>query len=83
MRHEPACHVIRLAIELAEHVIAPQIVSMYPNYLQSPQITPRPARRASPVSDMPEDLARRDNAAIAHVASLRPVNADEANLAAT
>ena len=34
-----------------------------------------------PVTDTPEDLARRDNAAIAHVASLLPVNADEANLA--
>jgi len=29
-----------------------------------------------------EDVARRDLAAIAHVASLRPANADEAHLAA-
>lgn len=34
-----------------------------------------------PVTDTPEDLARRDNAAIAHVASLLPANADEAHLA--
>jgi hypothetical protein len=36
----------------------------------------------APVSDTPEDLARRDNAAIAQVAALLPANADEANLAA-
>ena len=35
----------------------------------------------APVTDTPEDLARRDNAAIAQVASLLPANADEANLA--
>ena len=35
-----------------------------------------------PVTDTPEDLGRRDNAAIAQVACLMPVNADEANLAA-
>jgi hypothetical protein len=35
-----------------------------------------------PVTDAPEDLARRDNAAIALVASLLPATADEANLAA-
>jgi hypothetical protein len=34
-----------------------------------------------PVTDTPEDLARRDNAAIAHEAWLLPVDADEANLA--
>src|SRR5439155_1630930 len=34
------------------------------------------------VSDTPEDLARRDNAAIAQVACLLPANADEADLAA-
>ncbi len=36
----------------------------------------------APVTDTPEALAHRDNAAIAHVASLLPGNADEANLAA-
>jgi hypothetical protein len=36
----------------------------------------------APVSDAPEDLAHRDNAAIAQVACLLPANADEANLAA-
>ena len=35
-----------------------------------------------PVIDSPEDLARRDNAAIAHVASLLPATADEASVAA-
>jgi hypothetical protein len=35
-----------------------------------------------PVSDAPEDLARRDHAAIAQVASMLPANAGEANLAA-
>jgi hypothetical protein len=35
-----------------------------------------------PVTDRPEDLARRDNATIAQIACLLPVNADEANLAA-
>jgi hypothetical protein len=35
-----------------------------------------------PATDTPENLTRRDNAAIAHVASLLPVNADEANIAA-
>ena len=35
-----------------------------------------------PVTDSPEDRARRDNAAIAAVACLLPANADEANLAA-
>jgi hypothetical protein len=35
-----------------------------------------------PVTDAPEDLAHRDNAAIAMVASLLPANADETNLAA-
>ena len=35
-----------------------------------------------PLSDTPEDLAHRDHAAIAHVASLLPGNADEAHLAA-
>jgi hypothetical protein len=35
-----------------------------------------------PVSDSPEDRVRRDNAAIAMVASLLPANADEANIAA-
>jgi hypothetical protein len=35
-----------------------------------------------PVTDTQEDEARRDLAAIAHVASLLPANADEANLAA-
>ncbi len=35
-----------------------------------------------PITDTPEDLARRDNAAIAQVASLLPANADEATLAA-
>ena len=34
------------------------------------------------VSDTPEDHARRDNAAIAHVACLHPANADEADMAA-
>jgi hypothetical protein len=40
-------------------------------------------RTLPPVSDAPEDLVRRDNAAIAKVASLLPANADEALLAAT
>jgi hypothetical protein len=35
-----------------------------------------------PVTDAPEDLVHRDNAAIAMVASLLPANADETNLAA-
>jgi hypothetical protein len=35
-----------------------------------------------PASDAPEDIARRDNAAIAHVACLLPANTDEADLAA-
>jgi hypothetical protein len=35
-----------------------------------------------PVTDSPEDVARRDNAAIATIASLLPANGDEANLAA-
>lgn len=34
-----------------------------------------------PVSDTPEDIAHRDNAIIALIASLLPANADEANLA--
>jgi hypothetical protein len=36
----------------------------------------------SPITDAPEDLVHRDNAAIAMVASLLPANADEVNLAA-
>jgi hypothetical protein len=36
-----------------------------------------------PVTDTPEDLVRRDNAAIALVAALFPATADEASLAAT
>jgi hypothetical protein len=36
---------------------------------------------APPVTDSPEDLVRRDSAAIAQVASLLPANADEADLA--
>jgi hypothetical protein len=35
-----------------------------------------------PVSDSPEDLARRDNAVIAQIACLLPANGDEAELAA-
>jgi hypothetical protein len=35
-----------------------------------------------PIADTPDDVARRDNAAIAQVASLRPANADEASIAA-
>ena len=35
-----------------------------------------------PVTDSLEDLARRDNAAIAQVAALLPATADEASLAA-
>jgi hypothetical protein len=35
-----------------------------------------------PIADTPEDEARRDLAAIAHVASLLPANAEEAHLAA-
>jgi hypothetical protein len=35
-----------------------------------------------PITDTPEDEARRDNAAMAAVAALLPVNADEAELAA-
>jgi hypothetical protein len=35
-----------------------------------------------PLADTPEDLARRDNAAIAEAASLLPINASEAALAA-
>jgi hypothetical protein len=35
-----------------------------------------------PVTKSPEDLVRRDNAAIAQVACLLPANADEANIAA-
>jgi hypothetical protein len=35
-----------------------------------------------PVDDTPEALAQRDNAAIAHVASMLPANADEADIAA-
>ena len=35
------------------------------------------------VSDAPDGIVSRDNAAIAHVAALQPANADEANLAAT
>jgi hypothetical protein len=35
-----------------------------------------------PVVDTPEEIARRDNAAIAQVAAMLPANADEANLAA-
>ena len=37
---------------------------------------------APPVTDSPEDLIRRDSAAIAQVAALLPANADEADLAA-
>jgi hypothetical protein len=36
----------------------------------------------APVTDTPEARVHRDNAAIAHVASMLPANADEANLAA-
>jgi hypothetical protein len=36
----------------------------------------------SPVTDSPEDLIRRDNAAIAQIACVLPANADEANIAA-
>ncbi|HEX3405000.1 MAG TPA: hypothetical protein VHT74_32200, partial [Acetobacteraceae bacterium] len=36
----------------------------------------------APVNDTPEALARRDNAAIADVASMLPANASEAALAA-
>ncbi|HXA26082.1 MAG TPA: hypothetical protein VNW90_27690 [Acetobacteraceae bacterium] len=36
-----------------------------------------------PITDSPEDLVRRDNAAMAQVAALLPAGADEANLAAT
>jgi hypothetical protein len=44
---------------------------------------PHPPRLApAAITDTPEDLVRRDNAAMAHVAAL-PVNADEASLAAT
>ena len=35
-----------------------------------------------PANDTPEDTARRDRAAMAHVASLRPADPEEANLAA-
>ena len=35
-----------------------------------------------PAVDTPEEIARRDNAAIAQVAAMLPANADEANLAA-
>ena len=35
-----------------------------------------------PVTDSPEDRIRRDNAAIAQVASMLPANAEEANIAA-
>ncbi len=62
---------------------------------EQPDPTPRLSRdacyqivhtlRASlppPVTDTPGDASRRDNAAIAHVASLLPANTDEANLAA-
>jgi hypothetical protein len=35
----------------------------------------------SPVSDRPEDLARRDHAAIADIASLLPANAEEVEIA--
>src|SRR5487761_2566592 len=35
-----------------------------------------------PVADTPEELARRDHAALAQVASLIPANADEANIGA-
>src|SRR4051794_30854022 len=35
-----------------------------------------------PVSDSPEDIALRDRAAVAQVASLLPANADEASIAA-
>jgi hypothetical protein len=35
-----------------------------------------------PITDTPEDHTRRDNAAIAQIASLLPANADEANIAA-
>jgi hypothetical protein len=36
----------------------------------------------APVTDSPEDAARRDRAAIGHAASLLPATSDEANLAA-
>ncbi len=41
-------------------------------------------RRAlpSPLTDSPEDLARRDRAAIAKIAALHPANAAEADIAA-
>jgi hypothetical protein len=35
----------------------------------------------SPLTDSPEDLVRRNNAAIAQVASMLPANAEEANIA--
>ena len=35
-----------------------------------------------PITDTPEELARRDRTAIAQVAALVPANADEANLGA-
>ncbi len=44
--------------------------------------TPSAASFPPPITDTPEDAARRDLAAIAHVASLLPANPDEANLAA-
>src|SRR5271157_5990337 len=43
--------------------------------------TLRPSLPA-PLTDSPEDLAHRDNAAIAHIAAMLPANADEADLAA-
>jgi hypothetical protein len=36
----------------------------------------------APVSNTPEDAARRDNAAIAHIACLLPANAEETDIAA-
>jgi hypothetical protein len=59
----------------------PDITRLLPRHMYYQVIHTLRATLA-PVSDTPEDLARRDNAAIAQVAALLPANADEANLAA-
>jgi hypothetical protein len=59
----------------------PDITRLLPRHIYYQVIHTLRATLA-PVSDTPEDLARRDNAAIAQVACLLPANADEANLAA-
>ena len=70
----------KIRIDIATHATA--LASLLPADTYYQTVFTLNSLLPPPANDTPEDTARRDGAAMAHVASLRPADPEEANLAA-